>query len=255
MWPIDDSTVASEPRYEEMVFAFVGDSTITRLFGIGGQLTPFLALMSIFVFVPLAVVTVSAVSKYIALEGVDGSGKSTVGKALVERLTASGEHAILVREPGGTSLGEAIRGLLLDSEKLDDWAEVFLFAAQRAELAREVIAPSVKSGTWVVSDRTYYSSIAYQGRGRGLGEGKVRSINETGLDGVVPDHVFVIDVEPELALARQDNPDRIGRESLDFQKVVRSCYLDLAEVDDRVMVLDGTLSVDELVSEVLEVAT
>jgi dTMP kinase len=205
--------------------------------------------------VSLAVVTVSAVSKYIALEGVDGSGKSTVGKALVERLIASGEQAILVREPGGTSLGEAVRALLLDSEKLDDWAEVFLFAAQRAELAREVIAPALMSGTWVVSDRTYYSSIAYQGRARGLGEDKVRSINETGLDGVVPDHVFVIDVEPELALARQDNPDRIGREGLDFQQSVRSCYLDLAELDDRVMVLDGSLSVDELVSEILEVAT
>lgn len=253
MWPIDDSTVASDPRKEEMVLAFVGDSTITRLFGIGGQLTPFPAPMSISAFVSAALVTVSPVSKYIALEGVDGSGKSTVSKALGERLDAVGEKAILVREPGGTTLGEAVRGLLLDTEKLDDWAEVFLFAAQRAELAREVIVPALESGAWVVSDRTYYSSIAYQGRARGLGEEKVRSINETGLDGVLPDHVFVIDVEPELALARQDNPDRIGRESLEFQMSVRTCYLDLAERDGRVMVLDGSLSVDELVSQILEV--
>jgi dTMP kinase len=198
-------------------------------------------------------VTVSPVSKYIALEGVDGSGKTTVGKALVERLAASGDEAILVREPGGTSLGEAVRSLLLDSEALDDWAEVFLFAAQRAELAREVIAPALERGAWVVSDRTYYSSIAYQGRARGLGEEKVRTINETGLDGVLPEHVFVIDVEPEVALAREDHPDRIGKEGLDFQTAVRSCYLDLAELDDRVMVLDGSLSVGELVSAVLEV--
>jgi dTMP kinase len=198
-------------------------------------------------------VTVSPVSKYIALEGVDGSGKTTVGKALVERLSASGDEAILVREPGGTSLGEAVRSLLLDSEALDDWAEVFLFAAQRAELAREVIAPALERGAWVVSDRTYYSSIAYQGRARGLGEEKVRTINETGLDGVLPEHVFVIDVEPEVALAREDHPDRIGKEGLDFQTAVRSCYLDLAELDDRVMVLDGSLSVGELVSAVLEV--
>jgi len=200
------------------------------------------------------VVTVSAVSKYIALEGVDGSGKTTVGSALVQHLIASGEIAILVREPGGTELGEVVRGLLLDSESLDDWAEVFLFAAQRAELARAVIAPALESGTWVVSDRTYYSSIAYQGRGRGLGEDKVRAINEIGLDGVVPDHVFVLDVEPDVALARQDAPDRIGREGLEFQSAVRASYLDLAVTEDKVMVLDGSLSVGEMVSRIMEVA-
>ena len=194
-----------------------------------------------------------AVTKYIALEGVDGSGKSTVAKALVQRLGDLGEEAILVREPGGTVVGEAVRGLLLDSDSLDHWAEVFLFAAQRAELAREVIAPALEKGTWVVSDRTYYSSIAYQGRARGLGEETVRSINETGLDGVLPDHVFVLDVEPEVALARQDNPDRIGKEGVDFQAAVRSCYLDLAEAEERVVVLDGTMTVVDMVDKILEI--
>jgi dTMP kinase len=193
------------------------------------------------------------VSKYIALEGVDGSGKSTVGKALVARLTAIGEEAILVREPGGTVVGEAVRRLLLDSDSLGVWAEVFLFAAQRAELANEVIAPALEAGTWVISDRTYYSSIAYQGRARGLGEEKVRGINETGLDGVVPDYVFVLDVDPDIALARQDSPDRIGKEGLEFQMSVRSAYLDLAESDDKVMILDGSLSVDEMAGQIMEV--
>jgi len=211
--------------------------------------------MSISVLVSQGVVTVSAVSKYIALEGVDGSGKTTVGSALVQHLIASGETAILVREPGGTELGEVVRGLLLDSESLDEWAEVFLFAAQRAELARAVIAPALESGTWIVSDRTYYSSIAYQGRGRGLGEDQVRAINEIGLDGVVPDHVFVLDVEPDVALARQDTPDRIGREGLEFQNAVRSSYLDLAAAEEKVMVLDGSLSVGEMVTRIMEVAT
>lgn len=210
--------------------------------------------MSISVVLSRLLVTVSAVSKYIALEGVDGSGKSTVGNALVEHLAASGEEAILVREPGGTALGEAVRTLLLDSATLDDWAEVFLFAAQRAELAREVILPALAAGRWVVSDRSYYSSIAYQGRARGLGEAAVRSINETGLDGVVPDHVFVLDVEPDVALARQDTPDRIGREGVEFQSAVRSAYLDLAEAEEKVMILDGSLSVDEMVSKILAVA-
>jgi dTMP kinase len=200
-------------------------------------------------------VTVSSVSKYIALEGVDGSGKTSVGRALVARLVAEGEEAVLVREPGGTAVGEAVRSLLLDSESLDVWAEVFLFAAQRAELTSEVIGPALETETWVVSDRTYYSSIAYQGRARGLGEGKVRDINETGLNGVVPDYVFVLDVEPDIALARQDSPDRIGREGLEFQSAVRSCYLDLAESEDKVMVLDGSLSVDELTDQIMAVVT
>jgi dTMP kinase len=194
------------------------------------------------------------VSKYIALEGVDGSGKSTVGTALVAALTARGQNAILVREPGGTALGEAIRALVLESDRLDDWAEVFLFAAQRAELAREVIVPALASGQWVVSDRSYYSSVAYQGRARGLGEERVRTINEIGLDGVVPDHVFVLDVDPLLGLERQAGADRIGQEGFEFQSAVRTSYLELAVADEKVVVLDGSLSVDEMVSKILEVA-
>jgi dTMP kinase len=187
-----------------------------------------------------------------ALEGVDGSGKTTVGKALVEALGRRGVEAILVREPGGTAVGETVRGLLLDSESLDPWAEVFLFAAQRAELARSVVLPALEADTWVVSDRTYYSSIAYQGRGRGLGEDEVRTINEIGLDGVVPDHVFVLDVPPDVALARQDHPDRIGREGVAFQTSVRDAYRDLSAVEDKVVTIDGALRVEEMVSLILE---
>lgn len=196
----------------------------------------------------------SFVSKYIALEGGDGSGKSTVAQALAERLEGLGEDVIVVREPGGTAVGEAIRELLLDSETLDHWAEVFLFAAQRAELAREVVVPALDSDTWVVSDRSYYSSIAYQGRARGLGETEVRQINELGLDGAVPDHVFVLDVEPEAALARQHREDRIGSEGVDFQKLVRQAYLELARAEPaRVHVLAGDQSVEEMVDRILEV--
>ncbi|HEU4320437.1 MAG TPA: dTMP kinase [Acidimicrobiia bacterium] len=191
-------------------------------------------------------------SKYLALEGVDGSGKSTVGRALAAALEERGDSVVLVREPGGTWLGEAVRGLLLDSESLDDWAEVFLFAAQRSELAREVVEPALAEGSWVISDRTYYSSIAYQGRARGLGEDKVRAINETGLRGTVPDHVFVLDVDPAVALDRQDGPDRIGREGLEFQVAVRDSYLALAAAEEKVVVVDGSLSVDDIVESILE---
>jgi dTMP kinase len=209
--------------------------------------------MSIFGCVSHSVVTVSAVSRYIALEGVDGSGKTTVGRAVVDRLVGSGKEAIFVREPGGTAVGEAVRGLLLDSDSLDDWAEVFLFAAQRAELARQVIVPALEAGTWVVSDRSYYSSLAYQGGARGLGVDRVRDINETGLGGVIPDHVFLLDVDPDLALSRQEKPDRIGREGVEFQTAVRTCYLELAGAEEKMVVIDGSLTVDETVDRIMDV--
>jgi dTMP kinase len=159
-----------------------------------------------------------------------------------------------VREPGGTPLGESVRQLLLDSEQVEPWAEVFLFAAQRAQLANEVIAPALDRGAWVISDRTYYSSIAYQGRARGLGEERVRRINEHGLAGVIPERVFVIEVDPGVALGRQSRPDRIGREGVRFQSEVRAAYRDLAASEpDRVVLLDGTLPVHDLVSRIMEV--
>ncbi len=191
--------------------------------------------------------------KYVALEGGDGTGKSTVAAALAEAIEAGGASAIVVREPGGTPLGEAVRELLLDSATLDDWAEAFLFAAQRAELARDVVAPALEEGLWVVSDRTYYSSIAYQGHARGLGVEEVRRINELGLGGVLPDHVFVIDVDPATALDRQHRADRIGRQGVEFQERVREGYEMLARQEpDRVTILDGTLTVDQLVEKILE---
>ncbi len=200
----------------------------------------------------MTVVSVGIVSRYLALEGVDGSGKSTVAAALARLLEARGEEVMVVREPGGTDVGEAVRGLLLDSSELDVWAEAFLFAAQRAELTATVVAPALEAGVWVISDRSYYSSIAYQGHARGLGTAQVRMINETGLRGVVPDLVFILDTDPEESLARQHRVDRIGGEGLDFQARVREGYLALADEEpDRVKVLEGSLPVDSLVEAIM----
>ncbi len=190
-------------------------------------------------------------SRYVALEGGDGSGKSTVALALAERLQALGNESVLVREPGGTEIGEVVRGLLLDRESVEPWTEVMLFAAQRAQLAGEVIRPALARGAWVVSDRSYYSSIAYQGRARRLGEEIVRKINEAGLGGTVPDKVFVLDVDPVLALGRQHRPDRIGREGVEFQERVREAYRDLSLAEpDRVVLLDGMGSVASLLDAI-----
>lgn len=200
----------------------------------------------------LMLVSVGIVSRYLALEGVDGSGKSTVAAALARRLKERGEQVMVVREPGGTDVGEAVRGLLLDSSRLDVWAEVFLFAAQRAELTATVVAPALETGAWVITDRSYYSSLAYQGHARGLGAAEVRTINEMGLRGVVPELVFVLDTDPEESLRRQHRVDRIGGEGLEFQARVREAYLKLAEGDpDRVKVLDGSLPVESLVDAIM----
>ena len=191
--------------------------------------------------------------RYVALEGGDGSGKSTVAAALGVALAGFGHEVVAVREPGGTALGEAVRALLLDSDDVDPWAEVLLFAAQRAQLARTVVAPAIDSGAWVVSDRSYYSSVAYQGRARGMGEDVVRKINESALDGVVPGHVFVLDVDPSLGLERQLGTDRIGREGAEFQQAVREGYGELARSEpSKVRILDGALSVDALVNQIVE---
>lgn len=193
-----------------------------------------------------------SIDRYIALEGGDGSGKTTLSSALAARLRAGGEEVVEVREPGGTPLGEAVRELLLDSDHVDPWAEVFLFAAQRAQLVREVVAPALTRGAWVISDRTYFSSIAYQGRARGLGEHQVREINEVGLEGVVPGRVFVLEVDPGTGLGRQHRPDRIGSESVGFQEAVSDAYRDLAGADpDRVRLLDGRAPVETLVDQVM----
>ncbi len=177
--------------------------------------------------------------RYIGLEGVEGAGKTTIAAALRDVLEADGTEAIVVREPGGTELGEEIRRLLLHSGDMSPWAEAALFAAQRAQLAAEVVRPALERGTWVVSDRTYYSSLAYQGGARGLGVDRVRAINEAALDGVVPDLVVVLDVDPGLGLGRQTDADRIGTTGEAFQRRVAATYHDLAESDPSVVLVSA----------------
>jgi len=189
---------------------------------------------------------------YIAIEGGDGSGKSTVATAIEKRLNALGHRTVVVREPGSTPLGEEIRKLLLDGEAMAPWAEAFLFAAQRAQLAAEVISPALQGGMWVISDRTYFSSVAYQGAGRGLGMETVRDINETGLEGVEPDRVFVLDIDVDVALGRQGRPDRIGAEDPSFHRAVRGAYQQLADAEpDRVKIIDNTMDLAQVVEAIM----
>lgn len=191
---------------------------------------------------------------YLALEGIEGSGKSTLGRLLGSRLSDRRIDSISVREPGGTELGEELRRLVLHAGHVAPWAEAALFAASRAQLAAEVIAPALADGRWVISDRSYYSSLAYQGGGRGLGVDSVRRLNETVLDGVLPDLVVVLDIEPEVGFARETERDRIGEGGLALQRTVAETYRRLAAEDDRIMLLDASVSPGELADAALSVA-
>lgn len=191
---------------------------------------------------------------YLAVEGVEGAGKSTVVAGLVERLGADGREVVAVREPGGTPFGEAIRDVLLHGPPMTAWAEAQLFAAQRSQLAADVIRPALARGAVVVGDRSVYSSLAYQGHGRGLGVDRVRSVNEAGLGGTWPDRVVLLRIDPDHGLARQAVADRIGTEGLDFQRRVAEGFDTLAAAEPgRFIVVDvGDADVGRVVDAVLE---
>ncbi len=188
--------------------------------------------------------------RYIAFEGIDGSGKSTVAEAVAEELRSDERNVVTVREPGGTPVGEAIREILLHShDDLVPWSEALLFAASRAQLAAQTVAPLLEAGAWVLSDRTVYSSLAYQGGGRELGIDIVRTVNAAGLDGVWPDLVVVLELDPTAGLERQEEPDRIGGEGIELQERVAAAYRQMAETDERIVFVDGSGTVAEVVRD------
>ncbi len=179
-------------------------------------------------------------SRYVALEGIDGAGKTSVLVALAERLEAAGHEVVCVREPGGTAVGGSLRALLLEGPPMSAWAEALMFAADRAQLVEEVVRPALARSAWVLSDRSVYSSLAYQGAGRGLGVGRVRQINEPGLSGTWPDLVMLLVVAPEAGLARQEKADRIGSEGSALLASVAEAFERLASQEpDRFVVIDA----------------
>lgn len=169
---------------------------------------------------------------YIAFEGIEGAGKSTVAQQVGERLETEGLRVVRVREPGGTTVGESVRQILLSHELAPKpWTEALLFAAARAQLAAEVVGPALEDGAWVLTDRSVYSSLAYQGAGRRLGVAEVRAANEPGLLGVWPSMVVLLAVDADEGLARQEVGDRIGDEGVQFQKAVAEGFAALAEAE------------------------
>ncbi|MCY4368887.1 MAG: dTMP kinase [bacterium] len=191
--------------------------------------------------------------RYIALEGIDGAGKTSIQAALRERLESVGIEVVAVREPGGTLLGESLRRVLLDGPPVSPWAEALMFAADRAQLMADVVRPALERGACVVSDRSVYSSLAYQGAGRALGIDRVRRINEPGLAGRWPDLVILLAVSTRTGLARQRQADRIGSSGHALLSTVAEAFDTLARQNpDRFVVVDAERPRSLVVEDVWE---
>ncbi len=195
-----------------------------------------------------------ATGLFIAFEGVEGAGKGTQIEMAERYLTESGLDVLVTREPGGTAPGERIRQLVLDPAMgaLDARAEAMLFAASRAQTVATVIRPALAEGKVVICDRYVDSSLAYQGWARGLGEADVLSLNVWGTQGLFPDVVILLHVEPELGLDRSDGPlDRMEQEGSPFLTKVADAYLKIAEEHpERFVVVDGDRAPAEVFDDV-----
>ncbi len=192
---------------------------------------------------------------FLTIEGIEGSGKSTLTEGIIEFLKTKGFNVVYSREPGGTKVGESVRNILLaDGNEMDPMTEVFLFLAARRENVRKNILPALRDGKVVVCDRYTDSTIAYQGYGRGLPIKLLRRLNKLATYGIKPDLTLVIDIDPEKGLKRISGKelDRIERENIDFHRRVRDGYRKIARISGRrVKLLDGELPKEELLKKAI----
>lgn len=183
-------------------------------------------------------------SLFITFEGGEGCGKSTQANALYWKLRRKNLPAVLIHEPGGTTLGEQIRKMLKrKTENIHPQTELLLFAASRAQLVADVIQPALKKGEIVICDRFSHSTTAYQGYGRELDLATVQMVNNLATQNVKPNIVIFLDLSPEEGLARRGKLlDRFELQELSFHRQVRQGYLKMAaEEPDRWLVVDATL--------------
>lgn len=194
---------------------------------------------------------------FVTLEGIDGAGKSTQARLLAEAL---GPETLLLREPGGTPVGERLRDVLKDgSLELTPRSELLLFAAARAELVERVIKPALEAGRDVVCDRFVDSTVAYQGRARGLDPALVDALNEGVVAGCMPDRTILLRVPVGAAVARTEDregprtSDRFEREGPVFQERIAAAFDAIAESEPaRVAAVDAQGTVEEVHARVME---
>jgi dTMP kinase len=192
--------------------------------------------------------------RLITIEGLDGAGKTTLAEGLAAALRADGREVTLLREPGGVELSERIRALVKDPAlAVDPRAEALLYAAARAQLVAERVAPALAAGTWVLLDRFVDSSLAYQGAGRGLGVEAVRAVNLFATGGLAPDRTLLLRLDGATRASRQavrgEVPDRLEREGGDFFDAIGAAYDELAAAEPgRFRVLDASLEPDAVLA-------
>jgi dTMP kinase len=202
-------------------------------------------------------------SRFVAFEGGEGTGKTTQIKALSERLRDEGFEVVLTWEPGGTAVGERVRSILLDPNTgpLSAKAEALLYAATRAEHVEKVIRPALKRGAWVLCDRYWDASRAYQGGGRGLGLFAIDSLNQWATDSLYPDLVFFFHLDPSRGLERaqkrsQGYKDRLELEDLSFHQRVLETYEVVARLEPQLHVwVDAAQSVENISSQIWDELT
>lgn len=199
----------------------------------------------------------TAPGRFIVLEGGEGGGKSTQARRLRDHLVAQGRDVLLTREPGGSPLAEAIRGVVLGSweEGIDPLTELLLIFAARAAHLHATIRPALAAGRDVICDRFVDASYAYQGAGRGLGSGPVAGLEAMVLGELKPDRVLVLDVAPETGLSRiagRGDNNRFDAESRAFMARVRAAYLERAtQAPERYRVIDAARPIDEVTSALI----
>lgn len=196
---------------------------------------------------------------FITFEGPDGSGKTTVSKAVTQRLLEEGYAVRYTREPGGSEIAEQIRDVILDPKNtaMDARTEALLYAASRRQHLVEIILPALENGTHVISDRFVDSSLAYQGCGRKIGIDAVYNINEFAIEAHMPDKTIFLDISAEEGLARiKDRSflDRLDQESITFHDTVWNGYREVLErYKERMIVIDAERPVEEVIAEAYQV--
>jgi dTMP kinase len=191
---------------------------------------------------------------FVTFEGVDWSGKSTQAELLAEWLRGEGRTVVATREPGGTTVAEGVRDLVLHGAHMAPWAEAALYAAARADHVAQVIRPALARGEDVVCDRYLDSSVAYQGIARGLGEERVRELSIIVTEALFPVRTFLVLLDPDEARRRATGDhDRIEREGAEFMQKVDAGYRALAAGEpERIVAVDGARPADLIAEEIRE---
>lgn len=197
---------------------------------------------------------------FITFEGPDGSGKTTVSNAVVERLQKEGYQVKYTREPGGSKIAEEIRSVILNPKntEMDARCEALLYAAARRQHLVEKVLPALEEGITVISDRFVDSSLAYQGYGRGIGLDEVYSINMFAIEGRLPDKTIYLDIDAKTGLdrinANRTSLDRLDQESEDFHNLVHKGYEEVVNIyKDRMVIIDASKAVESVIEEAYQV--